>query len=180
MTSQLSIMIFLECLMDWIQFDPHNLWYALAVLLMLVGLAGTVLPVLPGVPLLFAGMLWVAWLGDFAYISGWVMLVLGLLTIVAMVADFAASVLGAKHLGASKQAIIGASVGTLVGFFFGIPGLILGPFVGAMVGEWLHMQDIGQASKVGVGTWIGLLLGTALKIALAFTMLAIFLLAVVV
>jgi uncharacterized protein YqgC (DUF456 family) len=151
-----------------------TLWLVLAVVLVCVGIAGSVLPALPGVPLVFAGLLLAAWIDGFAKV-GWVTLViLGLLTALSFVVDFAATALGAKRVGATRLAIAGAIVGTLAGFFLGLPGLILGPFVGATVGELVSNRDLGRAGKVGLGTWVGMVFGTAAKLALAFSMLGIF------
>lgn len=151
------------------------LWYLLAALLILVGLAGTVLPALPGVPLVFCGMLLAAWADGFAHVGTWTLLVLGLLTLLALLLDFLAGLLGAKRFGASRQAIAGALLGTLVGFFFGIPGLLLGPFLGAVLGELAAGTDLRRATGVGFGTWVGFLAGTAAKIAITCTMLGLFL-----
>ena len=152
------------------------LW-VLSIILMLVGAAGIVLPALPGVPLIFAGMVLAASIDDFQSI-GWITLtVLGLLTVIAFVVDFAASALGAKRVGASARAVWGAVVGTLVGLFFGIPGLILGPFIGAVIGEISVHGKLGTAGRVGFATWMGLLFGTLFKLAIAFSMLGIFLFA---
>jgi uncharacterized protein len=152
------------------------LW-VLAVALMLVGALGIVLPALPGVPLMFAGMVVAASIDDFERI-GWVTLtILGVLTVLSFIVDFAASALGAKRVGASGRAIWGAVIGTVVGLFFGIPGLLLGPFVGAVIGEITVHGRIDQAGKVGVATWIGLLFGTLAKLAIAFSMVGVFLLA---
>ena len=85
-----------------------------------------------------------------------------------------ATSMGAKRVGASWKAMLGAGIGTIVGLFFGIPGLLLGPFVGAVLGEYIALRDWGQAGKVGFGTWLGLLFGTAAKIALSFAMVGIF------
>ena len=152
------------------------LW-VLAAALMLTGALGIVLPALPGVPLMFAGMVVAASIDDFERI-GWVTLtVLGVLTVVSFIIDFAASALGAKRVGASGRAIWGAVIGTIVGLFFGIPGLLLGPFVGAVVGEITVHGRLDRAARVGVATWIGLLFGTLAKLAIAFSMIGVFLLA---
>lgn len=149
------------------------LW-VLAIALMVVGAAGVVLPALPGVPLMFAGMIVAASIDDFQRI-GWVTLtVLGLLTILSFIVDLAASALGAKRVGASARAVWGAVLGTLVGVFFGIPGLLLGPFVGALIGELTVHGRIERAGRVGVATWIGLLFGTLVKLAIAFSMIGVF------
>lgn len=156
----------------WMDFT--TVYYVLAGLLILVGIAGTVLPALPGLPLVFAGMLLAAWAGNFEQV-GWLMLtVLGLLTLVSLGVDFLATAMGAKRVGASKLALIGAMVGTFAGLFFGPVGLFAGPFVGALAGELIHSRQLGQATKVGVGTWVGILVGTVLKLGLAFAMVALF------
>lgn len=154
--------------------ELQSLYYALAVILVLVGIAGVILPALPGLPLVFAGMLLAAWTGDFQQI-GWVTLVvLGLLTLLSVAVDFFATLVGAKRVGASKKALLGAVLGTFAGLFFGPIGLFAGPFVGALLGELWHGREIGQAAKVGLGTWLGILLGTVLKLGLAFAMLGLF------
>lgn len=157
--------------------DIQIVYYVIAVLLVLAGLAGTVLPAIPGLPLMFAGMLLGAWAGGFEQIGPVTLTILGILTVFALAMDFWVTALGAKRVGASKQAIIGASIGTFVGLFFGVWGLFLGPFAGAAIGEMQHQRHLGQAAKVGVGTWIGLVFGVVLKLALAFTMLGTFALA---
>lgn len=149
------------------------LWI-LAIALMVVGALGIVLPALPGVPLMFAGMVVAAAIDDFQRI-GWITLtVLGVLTVIAFVVDLAASALGAKRVGASARAVWGALIGTVVGLFFGIPGLLFGPFVGAVVGEITVHGKVDQAGKVGFATWIGLLFGTLAKLAIAFSMVGVF------
>jgi uncharacterized protein YqgC (DUF456 family) len=146
-----------------------------AIVLVLIGLAGSVLPALPGVPLVFAGLLMAAWAEDFQRV-GWVTLtLLGLLTVASFVIDLAATALGARRVGATKLAIVGAAVGTFAGVFFGIPGLLIGPFAGAVAGELLSHGEWQQATRAGVATWIGLLFGTLAKLALVFTMLGVFL-----
>jgi uncharacterized protein YqgC (DUF456 family) len=159
--------------------DMHVLWYLLAAILILAGLVGTVLPALPGLPLVFAGMLLAAWADHFTRIGAWTIALLALLTIVSVVVDIAATALGAKRVGAGKGAMLGAAIGTLVGAFFAIPGLILGPFIGAMAAELVRGRKLAHASKIGLGTWLGLAVGTALKIALAFAMVGVFVLALV-
>ena len=110
------------------------LW-GLAILLVLVGLAGTVLPVLPGTAFVFAGLLLAAWLQDFAHVGGITIAVLGFLTLLSLVIDMLAPTMGAKRVGASRGAITGAALGTLAAIPFGIPGLVAGPFLGALIGE---------------------------------------------
>lgn len=157
--------------------DMQAMWYVLAAILVLVGLAGVVLPALPGLPLVFGGMLLAAWAGHFEQVGGWTLAVLGVLTALSLGIDFMATAMGAKRVGASKQAVIGAVIGTFAGLPFAIPGVLLGPFVGALAGEWLHSRDLNAATRVGVGTWLGILVGTALKLGVAFAMLGVFALA---
>ena len=151
-----------------------TLWLVLAVVLVCIGVAGSILPALPGVPLVFAGLLLAAWAEDFACVSWIALVVLGLLTIISFVIDFAATALGAKRVGATKLAVLGALIGTFLGIFLGLPGLILGPFVGAIVGEMLSHGRMQQAARAGFATWMGLIFGTLAKLALVFTMLGVF------
>jgi uncharacterized protein YqgC (DUF456 family) len=154
--------------------------YLLSTLLILIGLAGTILPALPGLPLMFAGMLLAAWADGFTQIGGWTIAALAVLTTLSIIVDFAATAIGAKRIGASRLAMVGAAIGTLFGgIFFNIPGLILGPFFGAMAGELINGKEWRHASKIGFGTWVGLAVGTALKLAMAFAMLGIFVFAIV-
>jgi hypothetical protein len=150
-----------------------GLWL-LAALLVLVGVLGSVLPGLPGVPLVFAGLVVAAWADDFQRVGWIVLILLGLMTLASFAIDFVATSLGAKRVGATKLAIAGALLGTLVGVFMGLPGLILGPFLGAVAGELISHGKIEQAGRAGLATWVGLLFGTLAKLALAFTMLGVF------
>ncbi len=151
-----------------------ELLYALAAALVLVGIVGTFLPVLPGVPFVFAGMALAAYVDDFQKV-GWVtLLVLGILTIFAVLVDFIAASLGAKRVGASRAAIAGAAIGTLVGIFMGPFGLIFGSFAGAVIGELMATRNAPHAARVGFAAWVGLILGTLFKLALTFAMVGIF------
>lgn len=152
------------------------LWLAV-VALVAIGLAGAVLPALPGVPLVFAGLWLGAWIDDYSRVGVPTLVVLGVLVVIAVLIDFLASALGAQRVGASRQAIWGSVLGTMVGLFFGLPGIILGPFVGAVVGELSARSGVSQAANVGLATWLGLLFGTIAKLALSLAMLGIFLFA---
>ena len=149
------------------------LWLAVAALV-LVGLAGAVLPAIPGVPLVFAGLWLGAWIDDYEKVSAWTVGVLGVLTLVAMAVDLIATALGAKRVGASRQAIAGSVIGTFLGLSFGLVGLLLGPFIGAVAGELIARGRVGQAMDVGVATWMGLLFGTLAKLALSLAMVGVF------
>ena len=156
-----------------------TLYYLIAAALVVIGLIGTVLPALPGLPLVFAGMLLAAWAGGFEQIGVATVVVLGLLTLASLAIDFWATALGAKRVGASRLAIIGAIVGTFAGLLFVPVGIFVGPFAGALIGELLHgrrlgMGHLGQATKVGAGTWLGIVFGVVLKLTLAFAMIGLF------
>lgn len=152
-----------------------TLLYLLAALLVIVGIAGSILPALPGLPIVFGGLLLAAWVGDFQTVGWLTLTVLGVLTLLAMAVDLVASLLGTRRVGASGLAVLGAAVGTLVGLFFGLPGLLLGPFLGALAGELLAGRGMQQATRAGVGAWIGFVIGTLAKLGLAFTMLGVYL-----
>ncbi|HUQ12039.1 MAG TPA: DUF456 domain-containing protein [Steroidobacteraceae bacterium] len=155
------------------EITPALLWL-LAVALVLGGLAGAVLPALPGVPLVFGGLWLAAWIDDYAKVSVFTLVVVGVLGALAFATDFAATALGAKRVGASGKAIAGAALGTFFGMFLGLPGLILGPFVGAVIGEVMALGSLEQAMRVGVATWLGLLFGTLAKLAISLTMVGVF------
>lgn len=152
-------------------------WYVLAGLCVLVGIVGTVLPVLPGIVLVYVGLLIAAIANGFERISGWTMAVLAIFVGFALVIDFIASAFGTKIAGASKWAFGGAAVGVLVGLFFGLPGILLGPFIGAVLFEVVVTQNVGLSLKAGVGATLGLLAGGLAKVALTFAMIGMFLLA---
>jgi len=153
--------------------DPL-VYQVVAALLVIIGLAGTVLPVLPGIAFVFGGLLLAAWADDFQRVGAVTLVILGLLTVLALVADFLASALGAKRMGASPRAIVGATLGAVVGIFFGLPGLVVGPFIGAVAGELSANRQLLHAGRAGLGTWLGLLLGSVVKLTLAFLMVGVF------
>jgi len=155
------------------------LWWALSVGLILAGLAGTVLPALPGTLLVLGGIALGAWIDDFQRV-GWVALTsVTVLAILSWVLDYASGVLGARRAGASPQAVTGAAIGTVLGIFMGFVGVLFMPLVGAAVGEWLARRDQLGAMRVGIATWIGLMLGMFAKIVLAFVMIGIFVVALI-
>lgn len=153
--------------------DP-GAYLALAALLVIIGLAATVLPVLPGVLFVFAGLFLAAWAEGFARVGTVGLSFIAALAVLALIADFVAALLGAKRAGASPKALFGAAAGGLLGVFFGIPGILLGPFFGAVLGELWARGGFKQAGKVGLGTWLGLLIAAAAKVIIAFTMIATF------
>ncbi len=149
-------------------------WWILAIALIVIGLVGTVLPGIPGAVAVFGGMLLAAWIDDFQRV-GWVTLtLLGVLMALTFVFDIVGGLIGAKRVGASRLALLGAAVGSVIGLFFGLIGILIAPFVGAVVGEFISRRQLGPAARVGLATWIGLVLGSLAKVALVFAMLAVF------
>jgi uncharacterized protein YqgC (DUF456 family) len=150
------------------------LLWVLAIALVVVGIAGLVLPVMPGAPLLFAGLLVAAWAENFEFVGWGTLVILAVLAGLTYVVDFAATAFGAKQFGASKRAIIGAAIGGIVGLFLGLPGVVVGPILGAVIGELSARRGLYAATQAGIGATIGLALGVTAKLALAFSMLGIF------
>lgn len=150
---------------------------ALALLLVLAGLAGTLLPVLPGVPLVFLGLLLAAWSDGFARVGPGTLAVLALLTALSVVLDLAAAAFATRRLGATRAAAAGAALGTLLGLPLGPAGLCVGPFLGAAAAEYWAVRDLRKAGTAGAGGWLGLALAVAARSAVAFTMLGLFALA---
>ncbi len=150
------------------------LWLAVAVLIV-IGIAGLLVPGLPGTPLVFAGLVLAAWIDGFTSVGWWpTLVVLGLLTALSLVVDVVAAALGAQRVGASGKALWGATLGGVVGVFFGLAGLVVGPFVGAALGQFAASRDLLHAGRVGVGTLFGLFIGAVLKIAVTVTMIGVF------
>lgn len=155
------------------------LLWLVVVALIVAGIAGTILPALPGTILVFAGILLGAWIDGFTRIPVWLLVAFGVLTALAWAVDYFAAIAGAKRVGASRLALIGAAIGTLAGIFTGLWGLLFMPLVGAAIGEFIAQRDMRRAGKVGIATWIGLLLGTAVKVAIVFAMVGAFVVALV-
>ncbi|MEN6464471.1 MAG: DUF456 domain-containing protein [Syntrophaceae bacterium] len=155
------------------------LWIT-AILLILAGVAGVVLPALPGLPLIFIGVLLAAWINNFQLISILTVYVLAALAILGLVIEYVAAAYSVKRAGASKQGMIGAALGTLAGIFTGFWGLLFMPLAGAAIGEFLAHKDILRAGKVGTATWYGLIIAAVMKLAIAFTMLGIFIAALLI
>lgn len=149
--------------------------WTIAVVLVVVGLAGVVLPALPGTVLIFAGLLLAAWADGFVRVGAGTIVALGILTVASYFVDVVTMALGMKRLGTTRRAMAGAAIGTIAGLFFGLPGLIIGPFAGAILGELTAHRDFGRAGRAGIAAWIGFFIGTVAKIGLAFAMVGIFL-----
>jgi uncharacterized protein YqgC (DUF456 family) len=156
--------------------DFNLLWLASAALIVL-GLAGTVLPLLPGTLLVWSGVLLGAWIDDFTRVSVGTVVIISVLALLAWALDFVAGLMGAKRAGASKLALAGAAIGTVAGLFMGLVGVLFMPLVGAALGEYWAQKDQQLAAKVAFSTWLGLLVGMLAKVVLSFVMVGIFLIA---
>ncbi len=146
--------------------------YLLAAVLIVAGLIGAIIPALPGMPLLFGGIWLLAWVDHYRHLGLWWLLGIAAMGVGGLVVDLLAGALGAKRVAASPQAVWGALLGTVIGVFFGLPGLLLGPFLGAVLGELAAGNSVLRSAHVGVGTWIGLLFGTLVKLVCSLTMVA--------
>ncbi|HEU4364852.1 MAG TPA: DUF456 family protein [Candidatus Krumholzibacteria bacterium] len=149
------------------------LW-SLAAILVVAGFIGVIAPVLPGAPLVFAGLVVAAWAENFQYVGITTLIIIAVLMGLTYVVDAIASALGVKRVGASRMAMAGAVLGTIAGVFFGLAGILLGPFIGAVAGELIARRDVVQAGKAGVAAWIGFIVGTLGKLAIMFTMVGVF------
>ena len=155
------------------------LWWMLTVALIGIGLAGTVLPALPGTAFVLAGVVLGAWIDDFTRVGAVPVAVCAVLAALAFVLDYVAGLLGAKKAGASRQAVAGAAVGTVVGLFMGLVGVLFMPLVGAAVGEYLAGRNHRRAAQVGAATWLGIIAGLLAKVVIAFMMIGVFVAALV-
>lgn len=157
--------------------DLTPILWLLSIVLIVVGVAGTVLPALPGTAFILAGIVLAAWIDDFARIGVGTVIFVTVLAILAWILDYVAGVLGARRAGASKLALLGATIGTVVGLFMGVVGVLFMPLVGAAIGEFLARKDELHALKVGIATWLGMIAGLLAKVAIAFIMVGVFLVA---
>lgn len=156
------------------------LWWTLSTALILLGLAGIVLPALPGTILVLAGIVLGAWIDGFQRVGWFAVTSVAVLAVIAWLMDYVAALLGAKRAGASRLAVIGAAVGTVAGIFMGLVGVLFMPLVGAAVGEFVARKDERRAVRIGISTWLGLLAGLLAKVVLAFTMIGIYVVALLV
>src|SRR5512133_3925638 len=152
------------------------LLYVLGAAALAAGVAGVVLPVLPGSALLVAGAVLVGWADGFTRVSGWTVGACAIIGAAIWAVDLAAGVLGAKAFGASRWAVIGSGVGLLAGLFLGLPGIVLGPAVGALAFEYARDPNFEKALRAGAGAFLGFVLGSAVKVALAFVLIGVLLL----
>lgn len=156
------------------------LLWVVAVALICLGVAGVVLPALPGIVFVYGGIVLGAWIGRFEEVGAGTVVALGILAVIGFAIDYAATTLAAQKAGASRLGLIGAAVGTVAGIFTGLIGLFFLPLVGAAVGEYIARRDALHAGRIGVATWLGLLAGIVAKLAIVFTMIGVFVAALIV
>lgn len=156
-----------------------NLLWVLTAGLIVLGVLGTVLPILPGTLLVLAGVVLGAWIDDFARVGVSTVLFISALAVLAWLLEWVAGLLGAQRAGASRLALLGAALGTVFGLALGLVGVLFMPLLGAAVGEFWARRDQQRALKVGFATWLGLLVGMLAKIVLAFTMVGVFIAALI-
>ncbi len=148
------------------------LWYVIGAALIGVGLIGAIVPALPGIPLIFTGVWLIARVDRYHHLGLWWLLGIAAVGAVGMTIDLLAGALGAKRAGASRRAVWGTLLGTVIGLFFGPPGLVLGPFAGAILGELSAGNSVLRSTHVGIYAWIGLVFGTVIKLVASVTMVA--------
>lgn len=152
------------------------IWWLFAILLMAVGLIGTLLPVVPGAIIIFgAALVHQIMLGSEKSLGWWNIAALALLTLLSYALEFGAGYFGAKRFGATKWGAFGALVGGIAGLFFPFPGLIVGPIVGAFAGEFVAGKRLVSAGRAGWGTLLGNLAGLLGKLTIALVMVSWFL-----
>lgn len=151
------------------------LFWIIAAILTVSGFAGLLLPIVPGAPLLFLGLFFGAWAEDFHYVGGWYLLLFAGMAALTYVVEVVTSVLGVKKYGGSSRAMAGAVVGGFIGLFFGLPGILIAPFLGAVAGELSLQRSLDQASRAGFGTVVGMAIGVAGKLAIGIAMVGLFL-----
>lgn len=142
---------------------------ALAIIFMIVGIAGCLLPVLPGPPLSYLGLV-ILHFTRFADISKNLFIILGIVAVVVTIVDYIVPIWGTRKFGGSKYGVRGATVGLIIGLFLGPLGIIIGPFIGAVVGELIFKDDVKYALKAGFGSLLGFLTGVGLKLAASLLM----------
>ena len=141
----------------------------------LVGLAGLIIPVLPGIPIIWVGTLIYALATGFESVTSGDITFFAALTLFSIAVDYAANVMGAKKYGAGKIGLAGAFAGMILGLIFGgLPGMIAGSFLGAFIGEIITGKSSGEAMKAGWGTLVGFLGGVLVKFIIAFTIIGWF------
>ena len=149
----------------------------LAVIVIAIGMGALALPIVPGVAIIYLGVLLLAWADDFTRIGAPTLVVLLALMFVGLIADNVAGLFGARRAGASGWGVFGAGVGALLGLPFGLPGVIFGPAVGALAFEYIKNPDLKRAGRAGLGGLLGFVLGIVAKCAVGLMMVGVVLFA---
>ncbi|NLT19773.1 MAG: DUF456 domain-containing protein [Syntrophomonadaceae bacterium] len=148
----------------------------ITVLVIILGIAGTILPMIPGIPLVFLAILVYGWMEGFNVISGNYLLIIGILTLLSIVFSYLSTVMGAKYFGSGRLGLWGALIGTFAGLLLLPPiGLLIGPFAGAFIGEYISVKDTEKAIKAAFGSLLGLFTGVVFNLAIGIYMLVTFL-----
>lgn len=155
--------------------DHSLILWIIGAILTFTGLTGLLLPLIPGAPLLFLGLLFGAWAEEFRFVGIGTLLALAGMAGLTYLVEFAATALGARKYGGSRRAMFGAVLGGVVGMAFGVPGILLGPIAGAVIGELSLQRTLDQASRAGFGTVVGMAIGVAGKLAIGIAMIGLFL-----
>lgn len=151
----------------------------LVIVAMVIGAAGTVLPILPGIPLIFCAALFYGWFEGFKLITPTYLVILGILTVFSVLFSYLSTTFGARYFGSGRAGSWGAVIGLVLGIFVFPPiGILLGPFLGAFLGEYLTKNDPNQAVKAALGALIGLFSGIVFNLLIALGMLISFLIIV--
>lgn len=153
----------LHLLMDW-------LWITLGIILVLIGIAGSILPVLPGPPIAYAGVL-IQQLRDPNPFSSKFLWIWAGIVVVSLVLDFIIPAWGTKKFGGTRYGVWGCTLGFILAFWMGPWGIIIGPFLGAFVGEMIAGQDSRKSFRAALGSFVGFLVGSLLKMTICFMLL---------
>jgi hypothetical protein len=149
-------------------------------LLIFIGIVGTIIPLIPGIPLIFISISAYGWYEGFQQITPRYLVILGAVTVLSVIIDYLSTSIGAKYSGSSKKGIWGAFLGTFIGAIFFPPlGILLGPWLGAFIGEYIELQDVSAAARSGLGTVLGLFSGIIFNLILALIMLVSFIVVII-
>jgi hypothetical protein len=147
----------------------ENIWIVMGVILMLAGIAGSILPVLPGPPLCYLALLLQQFRATKPF-SVTFMIIWGVIIAVVILLDYLVPIYGTKKFGGSKYGIWGCTLGFLAAFWLGPWGIIFGPFIGALIGEYIANKDSKQATRAAIGSFAGFLFGTLIKVVTSLVM----------
>lgn len=160
--------------------EGHQIALTITIIVMLIGLVGTILPFVPGIPLIYMAMIAYGWYEGFNRVGAEYLVIMGILVILAVIADHLSPLIGVKYFGASRYAMIGAVIGFIIGIVFFPPlGMIIGALAGAVLGEYYELEDWSLAWKAGLGSIAGFVSGILFQIAIALVMTVSFVVTIV-